>query len=102
MDQIARMKHFDLRINGYLDFYNKIRIQHRLPFYVVSLWNAVIMLIQTIMHHFYPDNFEQECLQGGLLSPLSYLCAFITVEFLVIAGVNIDYISMYSLQLMLI
>ncbi|XP_044745068.1 transmembrane protein 192 isoform X1 [Coccinella septempunctata] len=92
LDQIARMKHFELRINGYLDFYNKIRIQHRLPFYVVSLWNAVIMLIQTIMQHFYPDHFEQECLKGGVLSPISYLCAFITVEFLVIAGVNIDYI----------
>ncbi|KAK9875523.1 hypothetical protein WA026_007912 [Henosepilachna vigintioctopunctata] len=92
MDQIARMKHFDLRINGYLEFYNKTHIHHRLPLYVVSLWNAVIMLIQTIMQHFYPDNFEEECLKGGTLSPLSYLCAFITVEFFLLAGININYI----------
>ncbi|KAL3286259.1 hypothetical protein HHI36_000769 [Cryptolaemus montrouzieri] len=92
VDQITRMKHFDLRINGYLDFYNKTHVQHRLPLYVVSLWNAVIMLIQTIMQHFYPDNFEEECLKGGALSPISYLCAFITVEFFIIAGINVDYI----------
>ncbi|EFA05885.1 transmembrane protein 192 [Tribolium castaneum] len=92
VDQIARRKHYNLRILGYLEFYNKTHIHHRLPLYVVSLWNAVIMIIQAIAQQFYPDNFAEKCINGGTMSPIGYLCALITFEFCLIAGININYI----------
>ncbi|XP_017776297.1 PREDICTED: transmembrane protein 192 isoform X2 [Nicrophorus vespilloides] len=92
LDQIARAKHYSLRMNGYLDFYKKTQVHHRLPLYIVSLWNAVILLLQALMQHFYPDNFAEKCLEGGLLSPINYFCALMTFEFCLIFGVNINYI----------
>lgn len=92
VDQIARIKHYNLRMNGYLDFYKKTQLHHKLPLYVVSLWNAALLLIQAVMQHFYPDNFAEKCLSGDVLSPVNYICAFVTVEFCVIFGINVNYI----------
>lgn len=80
-------------MNGYLDFYRKMYLHQQLPFYVVSLWNAVLLLIQALMQHFYPDNFEEKCLNNEVLSPVNYLYAFITVECCVISVININYIG---------
>lgn len=92
VDQIARMKHHDLRVNGYLEFYKTTHVHHSLPFYVVSLWSTVIILIQTVMQQFYADNFKHICVKSQNLSPISYLCAFVTVEFCVLLGINLTYI----------
>lgn len=53
------------------------------------------MFVQTLMQHFYPDDFAEKCIKGGALSPVSYLCALITLEFCLLAGVNINYISKF-------
>lgn len=53
------------------------------------------MFVQTIMQHFYPDNFAEKCVQGGVMSPIAYICALITLEFFIIAGININYICKY-------
>ncbi|KAJ3637810.1 hypothetical protein MTP99_001237 [Tenebrio molitor] len=92
IDQIVRRKHYNLRIVGYLEFYNDTKIHHQLPLYVVSLWNTIIMCVQAIAQQFYPDNFAEKCIKSGTMSPITYLCAFITFEFCVIAGININYI----------
>ncbi|RZC04995.1 transmembrane protein 192 [Asbolus verrucosus] len=92
LDQVARKKHYNLRILGYLEFYQKTQVHYRLPLYIVSLWNAIMMLIQALMQQYYPDNFAEKCIKGGTMSPIGYLCAFITFEFCLIAGININYI----------
>ncbi|KAI4468621.1 transmembrane protein [Holotrichia oblita] len=92
IDQILRIKHYALRLNGYLEFYKRTQVTHRLPFYIVSLWVTFICLIQSIMHHFYAENFTQKCLQGNLLSPIGYMCALITTEFCIVFVVNLCYI----------
>ncbi|XP_018328909.1 transmembrane protein 192 isoform X2 [Agrilus planipennis] len=92
VDQVVRIHHYQLRMSGYLEFYKKTQVHHRLPLYVISLWNAVILFIQVLMQHFYSDNFADKCIKSGLLSPISYIAALITIETCVIAGVNINYI----------
>lgn len=88
-----RLKHYALRMNGYLDFYKKTQVHHRLPLYIVSLWNAGILLLQALMQHYYEDGFAEKCIKAGVLSPVSYFLALMTVEICVIFGVNIDYIG---------
>ncbi|KAJ3648898.1 hypothetical protein Zmor_020667 [Zophobas morio] len=92
VDQVARKKHYNMRILGYLEFYNNTAVHHRLPFYTVSLCSAVLVLIQALMQQYYPDNFAEKCINGGAMSPTGYLCALITFEFCLIAGININYI----------
>lgn len=65
---------------------------HQLPLYIVSLWNATILILAALMQHFYPDNFAEKCISDGLLSPVSYLCALITFEFCLLFSININYI----------
>ncbi|VEN43820.1 unnamed protein product [Callosobruchus maculatus] len=92
VDQITRKAHHNLKLNGYLEFHKESQVQVVLPLYIVSLWSVVLMFIQTLMQHFYPDDFAEKCLKGGALSPISYVCAFIIVESCIIAGVNVNYI----------
>ncbi|KAJ8926542.1 hypothetical protein NQ314_021081 [Rhamnusium bicolor] len=91
VDQLVKIKHHNLRLNGYLEFYQKTKLHISLPFYVVSLWSVALMLIQTIMQHFYPDDFAEKCIKDGALSPINYICALIIFEFCVLAGININY-----------
>ncbi|KAF5308172.1 hypothetical protein FQR65_LT06352 [Abscondita terminalis] len=92
VDQIARVRHYNLRINGYLDFYKSTQVHHQLPIYIVSMWTAAILLLQALMQHFYHDDFTERCVKRGFLSPLSYMCLMISVEFCVVFGVSINYI----------
>nr|CAI5847161.1 unnamed protein product [Callosobruchus analis] len=92
VDQITRQAHHNLKLNGYFEFHKKSQVQVVLPLYIVSLWSVLLMFIQTLMQHFYPDDFAEKCLKGGALSPISYVCAFIIVESCIIAGVNVNYI----------
>jgi len=93
VDQIARVNHYNLRMNGYLEFYKKTQTHHQLPIYIVSLWNTIILLIQALMQHFYPDDFAERCIKGGILSPVTYICTLITLEFCILAAVISNYIA---------
>ncbi|XP_050514076.1 transmembrane protein 192 [Diabrotica virgifera virgifera] len=93
VDQVAKCQHHGLRLNGYLDFYHQTRLHISLPFYIVSLWSVALMFVQALMQHFYPDDFAERCVKGGSLSPMSYLCAIITLETCLIFGVNVNYIA---------
>lgn len=88
-----RQQHHELRMNGYLDLYKKLYNSHRLPFYIVSLWNATILVLQTLMQHFYPDNFAKFCIEGDKLSPMNSLCAIITLEVCILFGISTSYIG---------
>ncbi|ERL92680.1 transmembrane protein 192 [Dendroctonus ponderosae] len=92
MHLLTKFLHNKVRLNGYLQFYKSVECHASLPLVVVSLWTVVLLFVQTLMQHYYPDNFSEICLNGGTLSPRAYLCALITVEFCVITGVNISYI----------
>lgn len=92
IDQVARVEHYNLRMNGYLEFYKKTQTHHQLPFYIVSMWTAVILLLQTVMQNFYPDDFLERCVKGGFLSPICYICVILSLEFLVILFVSGKYI----------
>ncbi|CAH1988671.1 unnamed protein product [Acanthoscelides obtectus] len=92
VDRITHCAHHNLKLNGYLEFHKESQAHVALPLYIVSLWSVVLMFIQTLMQHFYPDDFAEKCLKGGALSPISYVCAFIVVESCVLAGVNVNYI----------
>ncbi|KAG5887697.1 hypothetical protein JTB14_002018 [Gonioctena quinquepunctata] len=91
VDQIAKWVHHSLRLNGYLEFDQKTKLHISLPFYITSLWSAVLMFVQALMQHFYPDDFAEKCVNGGAFAPISYLCALITLEFCVLAGINVNY-----------
>ncbi|CAH0550536.1 unnamed protein product [Brassicogethes aeneus] len=92
VDQYTKRAHHNLRLNGYLDFYQKVYLHTHLPIYVVSLWSVALMLVQTIMQHFYPDNFAEKCLQGGM-SPITYICALINMEGLCLLFIHTRYIK---------
>ncbi|CAG9858118.1 unnamed protein product [Phyllotreta striolata] len=92
LDQIVKCHHHSLRLNGYLEFYRKTKLHASLPFYAVSLFTVALMFVQTLMQHFYPDDFGQKCLDGGTLSPISYVCSIISLEFCAIVGINVNYI----------
>ncbi|KAK4885240.1 hypothetical protein RN001_001511 [Aquatica leii] len=92
VDQIARVKHYSLRMNGYLEFYKRTQTHHQLPIYIVSMWTAVILFLQGLMQHFYADNFVERCAKRGWLSPMTYMCLILSVEFCVILTVSTNYI----------
>lgn len=66
------------------------------------MWTVAILFVETLMQHFYPDDFAERCVKAGTLSPISYIAAAITVEVCVVAGVNINYIGMYSIIILFI
>lgn len=82
-----------------MDFYNNTNLHISLPLYIASLWTVAILFVETLMQHFYPDDFAERCVKAGTFSPVSYIAAAITLEVCVVAGVNINYIGMYSIIL---
>lgn len=92
MDQYVRAKHYTLRMNGYLEFYRETYMHHRLPFYVVSLINALLIVIQGVIQQIYKDEFEDKCLKGGPLSPIGYLSTIISFQFVIVGVSNMQYI----------
>lgn len=91
VDNHIKHKHHALRVNGYLEFYQHTHQHSRIPFYIVSLWNAVLLAFSTAMHHLYKD-FRQQCNISGFLKPVNYLCVFIAVETTILAYVIVMYI----------
>ncbi|XP_026474032.1 transmembrane protein 192 [Ctenocephalides felis] len=91
IDHIAHYHHNNIRLKGYHQFYKETSILHRLSLYVVSLWNAVLLAMQTLMQHFYEDDFTKHC-GASILSPVGYVTLFVIVETAVLIGVNGVYI----------
>lgn len=94
IDYILKKKHHELRLNGYLEFYKKTYMHHRLPFYVVSLWTCILLLLQTIMQHYYSNNFAEHCVwkDNLTITPLNSIFAVIFLEACVLLVINFIYI----------
>ncbi|XP_023714736.1 transmembrane protein 192 isoform X2 [Cryptotermes secundus] len=91
VDNHIRQKHHALRVNGYLEFYQHTHQHSRIPFYIVSLWNTVLLALSTAFSHLYKD-FRQQCNISEFLKPVNYLCVFIAVETTVLAYFMVIYI----------
>lgn len=91
VDNHVKQKHHQIRVNGYLEFYQQIHGHGQIPFYIVCLWNAVLLVLNTVFHHLYND-FRQQCSVSGFSKPVNYLSIFIAVETAVLACVIITYV----------
>ena len=92
VDHFVKHKHEAMRLNGYHDFHKETSTHKSVPFYVVSLWNSVILTVQALMQQFYGDHFGEKCIET-LFSPVIYITLFNILENIVLAGVNGSYIG---------
>lgn len=75
-DHVIKFHHEKLRMNGYHEFYRATSLHKGVPLNTVSLWNTVILGIQTIMQHQYGPEFFDHCVRRSLFSPTSYIVMF--------------------------
>lgn len=86
-----RHHHEQLRMNGYHEFYRTTLLHKGVPFFIVSLWNTVILCIQTIMQQYYRDDFFNHC-HKQFLSPTTYVVLFSVLETIILVAVHGYYI----------
>jgi len=79
INMIVKYHHEKLLLNGYIDFHKSMKVHKAIPFYVVTLWNNVIMFIQILIHHYYGENFAEHCIEG-FFSPFIYITLFHITE----------------------
>lgn len=91
-DHIIKYHHEKLRMSGYHEFYRATLIHKGIPLHIVSLWNCVILGIQTIMQHQYGADFFDHCTKS-LFSPTAYIVIFCAVETALLVGVHGTYIQ---------
>lgn len=91
-DHLIKFHHEKLRMNGYHEFYRATSIHKGVPLHTVSLWNTVILGIQTVLQHEYGSKFFDHCTQH-VFSPTNYIVAFCALETVVLIGVHSWYIT---------
>lgn len=92
IDAIVTHRHCELRRQGYHEFYrHKILNYKNAPLSIVTLWNMIIFLMQTLMQHNYGAEFTAHC-QRSLWSPITYVCLFCGIEAIVLMFVHGTYI----------
>lgn len=89
-DHIIKYEHEQLRMYGYHEFYRATIIHKGIPLHIVSLWNTVILCIQTIMQHQYGSDFFDHCTKS-FFSPTTYICLFCTFETILLLAVHGTY-----------
>lgn len=99
IDHYAKRRHEELRLNGYMDFHKETNMHKGIPFYVVSLWNSTILIVQALIQQYYGDGFGEACIQS-VFSPVIYITLFNIAENIVLAGVNGSYIGKLNSLLM--
>lgn len=63
------------------------------PFYIVNLWSATYLGIQTLMHQFYGTDFLTKCMIAEFLSPVVFSTLFSVTETFLLTIVNGTYIT---------
>lgn len=92
IDALVTRRHRELRRQGYHDFYrHKILTYKNAPLGIVTLWNMIILFVQTVMEHNYGAEFAAHC-QQVVWSPTTYVCLFCGVETIVLMFVHGTYI----------
>nr|CAD7576994.1 unnamed protein product [Timema californicum] len=89
----VKKKHHLIRVSGYHKFYKKIYNLSVIPFYIVSLWNTALLVVDTLLQHVYSD-YKQRCSSTNTLTPVNLLCVIIAVETSLLAL----FISLYILK----
>lgn len=79
-------------MSGYHEFYRATLIHKGIPLHIVSLWNCVILGIQTIMQHQYGADFFDHCTKS-LFSPTAYIVIFCAFETALLVGVHGTYVQ---------
>lgn len=79
-------------MNGYHEFYRATSLHKGIPLHTVSLWNTVILAIQTIMQHLYGDDFFNHC-RKEFFSPITYIVIFCALETVILIGIHGWYIA---------
>lgn len=90
-DNLIKYHHENLRMSGYHEFYRATLIHKGIPLHTVSLWNTIILLIQTIMQHEYGPDFLNHCTKS-FFSPTAYVVIFCSLETVILILVHGTYI----------
>ncbi|KAG8036629.1 hypothetical protein G9C98_003951 [Cotesia typhae] len=92
-DYIIKLRHHNLRICGYLDFYQSTYQHIRTPLFVSSLWNTMYLFLAAILHHTHKLNYEDYCHSSEWFTPVNYILLLTTLELMIIVPVYINYIK---------
>lgn len=80
IDILITNQHNNLRREGYHDFYRKQILTYKnAPLSIVTLWNMIMFLVQTIMVNCHGSEFSLHC-RKGVQSPMTYACIFCGFE----------------------
>lgn len=93
IDILVTCRHNDLRRQGYHDFYRKKILTYKnAPLFIVTLWNMIMFMVQTIMIETYDGSeFSLHC-QKTAQSPITYVCIFCGFETILLMIVHGTYI----------
>lgn len=83
--------HEQLRMNGYHEFYRATLHHKGIVLHIVSLWNTLILGIQTILQDQYGPNFFRHC-PKSFFSPTTYILLFCAFETILLLGAHGCYI----------
>lgn len=78
-DCIIKHHHEKLRMNGYHEFYRSTLLHKGIALHIVSLWNTIILAIQTFMQEEYGPRFFEHC-PKDFFSPTTYIVLFSVFE----------------------
>ncbi|XP_076657163.1 transmembrane protein 192 isoform X2 [Halictus rubicundus] len=92
-DHLVKKKHHNLRIYGYLDFYQSTYQNIRTPLFIASLWVTCYLLLAIVLHHTHKVNYEQYCRESEWFTPLNYIVLLTTLELMIIVPVYVHYIK---------
>jgi len=88
IDQFLHYHHHKSRLQGYLEFYVRTKNIRRAPFYILSVGNAVLMIVVMILHDLCDSN--NSCTHT--FTKVDYLRGLITLESLVVICLVVSYI----------
>lgn len=89
IDQILHHHHHKSRLQGYLEFYVETKNKRRIPFYLLSVGNALLMIVVMVLHDLC-DQDDSDC--GQSLTKVDYLRGLITLESMVVMCIVFSYI----------
>merc|ERR1712117_416084 len=92
IDQFLHYHHHKSRLQGYLEFYVRTKNIRRAPFYILSIGNAVLMIVVMILHDLCDSS--KEC--SRTFTKVDYLRGLITLESMVIICLVVSYIMILS------
>lgn len=92
IDLMITRRHNELRRQGYHDFYRKNILTYKdMPLIIVTLWNMLMFMVQTVLLQKYGHDFAVQC-ETSVQSPSTYVCIFCGIETILLTIVHGVYI----------